>query len=125
MYLVVDNSIDNQVLFYAYLNTKWVQQVISLDNKNLLSALNEYCVSVGQQLKDIKGMAVVVGVGRFTSTRVATTVANALALSLSIPVLAVDKFSEDLNIQLVQTPTGIYISARYSAPANIGVKKLK
>lgn len=125
MYLVIDNSVDNQVLLYAHLNTKWVQQVISLEGKNLLSALDEYCASLGKQLKDVEGIAVVVGIGRFTSTRVATTIANALALSLSIPVLAIDKFSEDLNNQLAQTPKGIYISARYSAPANIGVKKVK
>lgn len=125
MYLVIDNSVDNQVLFYAYLNTKWVQGVIALDGKSLLSALKVFCESVGQQLRQIKGVAVVVGVGRFTSTRVATTTANALALSLSIPVLAIDKFSEDLNKQLAMTTRGVYISARYSAPANIGTKKVK
>lgn len=125
MYLVIDNSVDNQVLLYAHLNTKWVQRVISLDGKNLLSALDEYCSSLGKQIKDVEGVAIVVGIGRFTSTRVAATIANALALSLSIPVLAIDKFSEDLNDQLAQAPKGIYISARYSAPANIGVKKVK
>lgn len=123
MYLVIDNSIDNQVLFYTYLNTKWVQAVVATNQKNLLLALGEFCDSVGKQIKDLKGVAVVVGVGKFTSTRVATTMANALALSLRIPVLAVDKFSENLHEQLVNVPLGVYVSARYSAPANIGVKK--
>ncbi|MCX6780216.1 MAG: hypothetical protein NT034_03490 [Candidatus Magasanikbacteria bacterium] len=91
----------------------------------MLEVLNDYCATIGQAINDIEGLAVVVGVGRFTSTRVATTVANALALSLNIPVLAIDQFSENLNEQLSQTPKGIYISARYSAPAHIGVKKVK
>lgn len=123
MYLVIDNSVDNQVLFHVYLNTKWVQAVVATNQKNLLVALDEFCVSVDKQIKDLEGIAVVVGVGRFTSTRVATTTANALALSLHIPVLAIDKFSENLHEQLSNTPLGVYISARYSAPANIGVKK--
>lgn len=123
MYLVIDNSIDGQVLFYAYLNTKWVQTAITTNQKNLLLALNEFCDSVGKQIKDLEGIAVVVGFGKFTSTRVATTMVNALALSLCIPVLAVDRFNENLHKQLANTPSGIYVSARYSAPANIGVKK--
>lgn len=125
MYLVIDNSIDNQVTLHAYLNTKWVQGTIAMDGKSLLQVLSEYCLSLGKEIKDIAGIAAVVGVGRFTSTRVATTVANALALSLSIPVLAVDGFSENINEELIKATKGIYISARYSAPANIGVKKVK
>ena len=125
MYLVIDNSIDNQVLFYTCLNTKWVQAVISLEGKSLLQALDEYCRSLDKDLKDIEGIAVVVGKGRFTSTRVAATMANALALSLGVAVLAVDQFSESINQQLSGTPKGVYISARYSAEANIGVKKNK
>ncbi len=125
MYLVIDNSIDSQVTFHTYLNTKWVQGTMTLDGKSLLQVFNEYCLSLGKELKDIKGIAVVVGIGRFTSTRVATTLANALALSLSIPVLAVDGFDESISDLLNAAPKGIYISARYSAPANIGVKKVK
>ncbi|MBI5221846.1 MAG: hypothetical protein HY979_03505 [Candidatus Magasanikbacteria bacterium] len=125
MYLVIDNSGDNQVLVYAYLNTKWVQAEMDLNKKSLLAALVEYTDSIGQQVPDIKGIAVVVGLGKFTATRVAVTVANALALALSIPVLAVDKFSENLDEQLAVAPKGVYISARYSAPAHIGVKKTK
>lgn len=125
MYLVIDNSLDNQVLFYAYMNTKWVQVLKTLDGQSLSAALNEFCLTLDKQLIDIKGLAVIVGVGRFTSTRVATTVANALGLSLSIPILAVDQFSENLNEKLSVAPKGIYISARYSAPANIGIKKVK
>ncbi len=125
MYLVIDNSADNRVLFYAYLNTKWVQGELDLNKKSLLSALVEFANSIDQQINDIEGIAVVVGLGKFTATRVAVTVANALALSLAIPVLAVDQFNENLNQQLASTPKGIYLSARYSAPANIGIKKNK
>lgn len=123
MYLVIDNSGDNQVLFYASLNTKWVQGVIDLENKSLLSALTKFLSSVDKQLGDIKGIAVVVGIGKFTATRVATTMVNALALSLKIPVLAVDQFSKNVDQRLAQAREGVYISARYSAPANIGIKR--
>lgn len=122
MYLVVDNSADNQVSLFLHLNTKWVQGSVSVLNKNLLSALKDFCLSLGYRLNDIKGIAVVVGKGKFTSTRVAVTTANALAFSLNIPVLAVDQFDEDLDKRLAASPAGIYASALYSAPANIGVK---
>lgn len=123
MYLVIDNSVDDQVLFYVYLNTKWVQGNINSNNKSLLLALTKFLSSVGKELKDIRGIAVVVGKGRFTSTRVAITMSNALALALKITVLAVDKFSADLEKQFAQTQGVVYASARYSAPANIGIKK--
>lgn len=123
MYLVIDNSGDNQVSFYAFLNTKWVQGFVDLEHKSLLSALTKFLSSVDKQLVDIEGIAVVVGIGKFTATRVATTMANALALSLKIPILAIDQFNENLDQHLAQTRKGIYISARYSAPANIGIKR--
>ncbi len=123
MYLLIDNSTDQQVVFHYYLDTKWVQADFSLDKISLIEALDGLLTKKKKTLKDLHGLAVVVGKGRFTATRVATTLANTLAYALVVPVLAVDSWYENLNNDLAAAPRGVYISAKYSAPANIGGQK--
>ncbi len=123
MYLLIDNSVDDQVVFHYCLDTNWVQVNLSLQNRSLLEALTVFLDQEKKAISDIDGLAVVVGKGRFTATRVVTTLANSLAYTLAIPILAVDGWYEKLEADLKVAPKGIYISAKYSAPANIGGKK--
>ena len=123
MYLVIDNSLNEKIIFHTSLNTKWVQHDFDRTDKGLLSLVDDLLKKMEIGLSDLQGIAVVVGVGKFTATRIATTVANTLALTLKIPVLGVEAFSDNIGSRLAQTPVGIYISAQYSAPANIGGKK--
>lgn len=123
MYLLIDNSVDDKVVLQYCLDTNWVQVEFSTEGKSLLELLDGFLKNLNKLVSDIKGIAVVVGKGRFTATRVATTMVNALAYTNSIPVLAVDGWYEELRADLLSAPSGIYISAKYSAPANIGKKK--
>lgn len=74
----------------------------------------------------LAGIMVVVGVGGFTSTRVACVIANTFAYVLQIPLLAI-KHNEIEKVQklipkLLKQKPGHYLSATYSAEPNIGKK---
>lgn len=70
---------------------------------------------------DLKGIIVFTGEGSFTGLRIGTTVANALAYSLSIPI--VEASGDDwLNLGLSQvknTKPGKYVVPKYSSEPNI------
>lgn len=125
MYILIDNSRDEKITFHFYLNTIWSQEEFSDNDRDLLENLITSISDQKKQLSDLCGLAVVVGQGKFTATRIATTLANTLAYALKIPVLAVDSWYKELADDIKATPIGIYVSARYSAPANIGKSKEK
>jgi tRNA A37 threonylcarbamoyladenosine modification protein TsaB len=71
--------------------------------------------------KSIQGVAVVVGVGGFTSTRIATTLANAWHFVQKIPVLAVSAEEASKPQKLIEKFTSEnYILAEYSGEPNLG-----
>lgn len=119
MYLLIDNSSNDKILVHYYLDTKWVQREFDKD-KDLLVSIDQLLSDEGKQLSDLRGFAVVVGKGKFTATRIAVTVANTLSYALQIPVLAVGDWYEDLIKDIQASPVGQYVSAAYSASANIG-----
>ena len=97
---------------------------MEVSNRALLQAIDTCLTNHSYKKEDVNGMLVVVGEGSFTSTRLATTVANTFAYVLQIPVLAVSK-EQAQNPQamisfLADQPKGQYISATYSAPPHIG-----
>lgn len=123
MYLLIDNSEDEKISLHYCLNTKWVQAVFEIKKvKNLLNAIDKLFKKIGIKPRDLRGVAVVVGKGRFTSTRVATTVANMFGYTLDIPVVAVERVN-NLKSIFSGAKIGQYVSAKYSAEANIGKKK--
>lgn len=94
------------------------------EGKNMLGCLTEFLSEIGHTIHDVTGIAVVVASGRFTATRIATTMVNTLAFATSIPVLAV---SQDTSLtEIAETfrvrGTAGYIIPAYSAPARIGGK---
>ncbi len=119
MYLLIDNSSNDKILIHYCLNTKWTQREFNKDN-DLLVSVHQLLSDEDKQLIDLGGLAVVVGKGKFTATRIAVTVVNTLSYALHIPVLAVDDWYEDLIQDIQASPVGQYVSAQYSAPANIG-----
>lgn len=101
-------------------------------NRELLECIEKSQKSIKSKVHKVKenkieGIMVVVGVGSFTSTRIACVVANTFAYVQQIPLLAIQKTDVD-NIQklipkLLKQKPGHYISATYSGEPNIGKKK--
>lgn len=59
-------------------------------SEKLLKTVNSLLVQSKKSIKDIVGIAVVVGPGSFTSLRVGIATANALSYALAIPVVGVE-----------------------------------
>ncbi|OGH87615.1 MAG: hypothetical protein A3J93_03770 [Candidatus Magasanikbacteria bacterium RIFOXYC2_FULL_42_28] len=123
MFLVIDSSAPDQVNLSLWLNTVWVHGYF-LASAPLLVSIDKFLKQQQKTVADLKGVVVVVGRGRFTATRVATTVANTLAYVLNITVIAVTEIDwEKLPEQIRSAPTNQYASALYSGEAHIGRKK--
>lgn len=120
MYLLIDNSFNDKIIFHYCLDTDWVQYEFVRDDRNLLLLLDQLLVDQSKKLTDLQGLATVVGKGKFTATRIATTLSNTLSFALKIPVLAVEDFYPNIIKDIQASPIGQYVSAQYSAPANIG-----
>ncbi|KKQ40941.1 MAG: peptidase M22 glycoprotease [Candidatus Magasanikbacteria bacterium GW2011_GWA2_37_8] len=137
MFLALDNSDEDKIDFYFFndnynpaensaLDTKWVQHSVSVSGKGLLELLTVILEKNNISIKDLSGLAVLIGRGRFTATRIAVTVANTIAYSLQIPIIGVSDFNwNDLSNQIKNTPVGQLVSATYSGEANIGSVKCK
>lgn len=123
MYLLIDNSSNDKIIFHFCLNTDWVQREFVRDDRDLLEVVDQLLIEEKKQLTDLRGLSTIVGKGKFTATRVAATLVNTLAYALKIPVLGVDDFYPSLEKDIRSQPFGQYVSAQYSAPANIGGKK--
>lgn len=122
MYALLDNS-DSEVVRLGLATPAggWEEAEFTRSTHDLLGALHELLLKKGSAVKDLTGIAVVVGVGRFTATRVATVVGNTLAYALGIPVVAVPTSDPALALERLQTAkTGKFVVPVYSAEAHIG-----
>ncbi len=125
MKLIIDNSRNEQIIFYLKEKNNWVKKETSC-KKPLLACLEAVLKKNNKKIDDLTGVAVVVGAGRFTAERIAVTVANAMALSLNIPVVAISDTSTSLaDKKFLSAKSGVYISAKYSGEAHIGGKNKK
>ncbi|MEK7084889.1 MAG: hypothetical protein AAB932_06655, partial [Patescibacteria group bacterium] len=86
MYLLLDPS--NKETFHIVLFDE--QNVFSYEesgeHRDLLSAIDQVLSRHGITNDAVKGIAVVVGAGTFTRTRVATTIANVFGYARRIPL---------------------------------------
>lgn len=124
MYIAIDTAENDEIVFHFFSEGKWQSFSHPYTSEDaLLVGLSEVLNKAGSSLQQLTGLAVRVGVGRFTATRVAVTMANTLGYSLGIPVIAHEQASpEGLETVLAQTPVGQYAHASYSAPASVGGK---
>ena len=123
MFLVIDNTENEKVIFYSLTDNKSVQKSFTTNkNIDLLVCLEKFLSGLKSGLKDIKYLGVVVGEGRFTATRLAVTAANSLAYSLKIPIVAVPKnFDQAVVFKLAKAAVaGEYIIPTYSGEARVG-----
>ena len=116
MYLFIDNSGEHFFLELT-VNNKSVQ-VSGKDNETPPAILDRGLKQIKLPLNELLGIAVLVGKGRFTGTRIAVTFANTLAFALSIPVVAVLEKNNWLGL-IAKQPAGVYVSAQYSGEAHI------
>jgi len=126
MYLLIDTS-EKDLIKLAIFDKDFIEhKKYSGQNRELLQCIDKIQNSK-LKIKNLSGIMVVVGVGGFTSTRIACVVANTFGYVLKIPLLAVtleeSKDPQKLISKLLNQPVGQYISAIYSGEANIGKKK--
>ncbi len=126
MFLLIDNSNDEYLRVVIKLGDKIIVENVAIDGSTgLLDNIDQLLRKNRLTLNELKGVAVVVGQGRFTLTRVAVTLANILAYALHIPVVGALNIKDDWLKKLTIQLSGQYLSARYSAEPNIGTQKIK
>lgn len=122
MRIIIDNSLDDVCIFYLKTGSGWIRKTVNNSGgEPLLAGFQSVLKKLKKELSDIDGIAVVVGKGRFTATRVAVTVANTLAYAFHIPVVALNRAdTSEADRKFGKSRKGVYISAKYSGEAHIG-----
>lgn len=127
MIVIIDNTAENEVVFYVQKNKNWLIKKCVNHHKSLLERLALFLSKNNYRIQDISGLAVLVGRGRFTATRIAVTMANSLAYALSVPIISYVNHNTQIDFDQItellrKTKKKVYISAKYSAPVHIGGK---
>lgn len=122
MYVRLNLSTRNQVIVQQ-LGSK-AEVVAAVPHAQALGVIADALAEWGVTPSEVQGVAVVVGVGAFTATRVATTIANAWSYVYGIPVIGVglDEVltGVDLDERFKNAPR--FLSATYSGAPAIGQK---
>ena len=126
MYLLIDMSLLDTIVLVLFSNDK--QKTIKKEGRNreLLKTIDDFLLQEKMNKEDIRGIAIVAGIGSFTSVRIATVIANVFAYLKNIPVITIDD-NEKKNIvhiieKIEKKKNGVYISVKYSGEPNIGKK---
>lgn len=123
MYLLIDPGENNKINLSLFNSNKRENFSGSGKSKDVLVYLDNFLNQVNLTKTDIKGIAVVVGEGRFTSTRIATVIANIFSLVEDKKLIAVSKHQSEDNEEMLslfkKSKPGEYISAIYSGEPNI------
>jgi tRNA A37 threonylcarbamoyladenosine modification protein TsaB len=126
MFLLIDLSKRDEINLALFNKEKIIKQNIAGRNKDLLLSMDKFFTQEKFEKNNLKGIMVVVGIGSFTSTRIASVVANTFSYILNIPLLAItsDKINkiQELIPELLNQESGVYISAKYSGEPNINIK---
>jgi tRNA A37 threonylcarbamoyladenosine modification protein TsaB len=126
MYLLINTSQRDSVDLTFFDEGNSFDKHVDAKNRDLLLVIDEFLNEKKLNKEDVQGIAVVVGEGGFTSTRISVTVANTFAYANKIPVVTVDlKEAEDLEVlieKIKNQDPGTYVSATYSGEPNIGGK---
>ncbi len=127
MYALFDLSGKDIIHLALFDEQKIVHKEVQGRNRELLVLFADFLEEQHLTKTDVAGIMTVVGAGSFTSTRLGTTVANTFAFVQQIPLLTITveqiKDVQSLIPTLLKQPKGQYVSATYSAEANIGKKK--
>jgi hypothetical protein len=121
MEIVLDPSEGWKVYFFYH--DRWNERVSSVRSAGGgLNLLASVLAELGSARKDISAIGVVMGQGSFTSTRVATTIANSMAFACKVPVYACVRPphpTERPEVFFGSKPAS-YVSATYSGAPRLG-----
>jgi tRNA A37 threonylcarbamoyladenosine modification protein TsaB len=125
MYLFIDPSEQDSIRLVLFSNTITREHVFEVRNRELLSVVVEALDREHVALADLQGIVVMVGEGRFSSTRIASVVANTLSYALHIPVVATTRGNEPTGTTIetffAASDTSYYITPTYSGEPHIGI----
>ena len=123
MYLLIAPNAQKSTLLQLFSKAGTATRLVEGRSKLFLKAIDDLLKLHQAEIKDLKGIAVVLEVGSFTATRVATTVVNTLSYTHGIPLVGIREHDANNNTPeqwFLHAHPGQLISARYSAQANIG-----
>ena len=120
MYLRLDLSVRNQVTVQRL--APRAEVVVEVGHAQALGVITNALTEWESTPADVQGIAVVVGVGSFTATRVATTIANAWAYVHHVPVIGVgtDEILDMATLPARFKTAPRFLSATYSGAPAIG-----
>jgi tRNA A37 threonylcarbamoyladenosine modification protein TsaB len=121
MYLCIDSSDILKIVFIATLGGRLVRETYQGRSQDISSTLSVFISSVGAVPADIRGIAVVVGEGSFTGTRLASIIANTFAYVYGVRVVGISSSEVDRYVELIINSNSeeVYMSPIYSAKPNI------
>ncbi len=123
MFLSIDTSV-RDVITLSVFDEHVVHSVEQhASNRDVLKEIDALLLTLDLEPRAVAGVVGVVGEGSFTSSRLATTVANTFSYTNQIPVLAVSSVrAQDVQAcipdLLAQVP-GQFVSATYSGVPNV------
>lgn len=124
MYILLGMEERDVVRIVCFTKDQAQEYQVPAKNSEILTHIDACLAKNNRTLAEIKGIAVVVGAGTFTSTRLAVTVGNTIAYVQQIPIVAVSaelKNNYTNSIELCEKQlVGIYVSATYSGSPRIG-----
>ena len=126
MYLIIDPS-SPEVVRFSLVDTGFrTAKEYTADHAGFLGALDNFFEKRQVTRDQVAGIAVVVGAGTFTRTRLAVTLANIWSFAYHIPVRTITFLqSADAEVVLkkfIEPTNSKYITAIYSGEPNIGKK---
>ncbi len=124
MYLFIDPSSSDTIRLVLYFNATSREHIFEVRNRELLSVIVEALDRERVALADLRGIVVLVGEGRFSSTRIASVVGNTLSYALHIPVVATTRGNEPTDATIdsffLAPHPHYYITPTYSGEPHIG-----
>lgn len=129
MFLGIDLSTNNQIRLVLWHAEEQREASFDQPHRQLLNAVDLFLTNQDQDKQGLRGIAVVSETGRFTSTRLAITLANTWGYVLNIPVISVTKEmfeqKDDVLQRFKSKRDFVPVMASYSAEPNIGGAKNK
>ncbi len=123
MYLFIDPSHHDSIRLVVLYSTHEKEYQVVGKNRELLIHIMSTLDQEQLSLSDVEGVAIRMGVGGFSSTRIASVVGNSLSFALHIPVVGVNLDHPSfgaLTTLFSSAKLGVYLSPTYSSEPTIG-----